>query len=113
MSFIDELKMNDDEFRVFNFGYVNLDIDDVIKLLDINENEFNEKYKRFYILGDSYCKFDLKKKIIEKCDFSLSNLIEYCDYRKLNVKELKINESKEMGINTADLIKKLKGLNNE
>ena len=109
-NFIDNLKMNTEQKQSFNFGFVNLSLDDVLILLNIKENEFNEKYKYYYDMGNSFCKFETLKKILDKSSMNIDTLKEYAEYRKIkDSKDLKVPQSEI--INTTDLINKLRNSN--
>lgn len=108
-NFIDDLGMNTKQKQSFNFGFVNLELEDVFILLNIKEDEFNEEYKYFYEMGNSFCKFEALKKILDKSFMNLDTLKEYGLYRK--VKDTKNLEVSVDVISTSDLINKLRNIN--
>lgn len=107
-SFIDDLKMEGKEKQCFNFGFVNLNENDVFVLLDIDKEDYNRKYKRFYDLGNSYMKFELLKRFYEDSNRSIDDLKEYGNYRKIFNSDDKKNIGIDKGINTSELIQQLK-----
>lgn len=111
-NFTDSLKMNSKQKQCFDFGFVNLDLEDVILLLNISEEEYAEQYKYYYDIGNSFCKFETLRKILDKSSNSLDSLKDYGQYRKIkNTDNLTITSSTSTStpMNTADLIKQLKG----
>lgn len=113
-SFIESLNMENNEKRSFNFGFVNLSIDDSLILMNIDQKEFDEKFKKYYDLGKSFMKFEILKKYYEISNLNNENLKEYGFYRNAfneeDNKKLKIDEKNIF--NTAELIEKLKEAKN-
>lgn len=112
--FIESLKLNEKEQRVFNCGFVGLSEIDTIKLMEITEDEFRTHYRHYYNLGDSFCKFETLQKIHSKSDESIESLREYVQFRNMDIGSIGSigsantkNDGTEP-TNTSDLINKLK-----
>lgn len=104
-NFVENLKLENEQAQAFNFGYVNLPVKDCYVLMGITQDEFNTKYKHYYTMGISFCKFETLKKILNKSDLSLEALKEYGSYRKI----YDIDEMQTIiPMTTTDLINKLK-----
>lgn len=108
-SYIENLKMNEEEFKCFNFGYVNLNKDDVLVLMRLNEDDFNKLYRVYYDLGNSFCRFELLKKILERSEVSLESLKEYGVFRDIFEKK-DIEKNNMFNINTKEIIEKLRNI---
>lgn len=106
MEFIKNLDLNTQQLQAFNYGFVCLAESDSIVLMDITESEFNNKYKHYYNIGNSYYRYECLKRIMEKANNQLNTLKEYGAYRNVftNNTEPSFNT-----VNTAELIKKMKG----
>lgn len=111
-NYVNDLKMNEDELRVFNFGYVKLSVRDVRVLMEVDQEDYDLLYRRYYELGNSYCKFDVLKKLLEKSDLSMEFLRDYMSEREFDWEQAedKIERDKKNGysISTVDLIDELK-----